>query len=285
MPFTFTNAARIPLQAVVDVICAVYPGEGETLESYAAMVATHNVDLSRSPIALDENGAAAGIAMLGMRDRRAWFCDVAVTPAQQNRGLGQALMRRAEIEAANAGLRMLQLEVRDDNAPARKVYEKSGFRYTRQLGSYVGTLDGLGWRDMRHPSGLTAVRDDSGDTLRRWQGTRFAAPPCWERELPSLLARRNRASWTALSDGREVAFLACSWPDNRKRINIDLLGLVNDTTHTDVRALACVAMRETGIDTLRLGMEPADSRAAVMLREFGFRVEKEYWEMVKNLAE
>jgi len=285
MPLTFTNAARVPLQAVVDAINLVYPDDGETLESYAAMVAAHNVDLSRSPVALDESGAAAGIAMLGMRDRRGWFCDVAVAPAHQNRGLGQELMRRADAEAARAGLRTLQLEVRDDNASARRVYEKSGYRYTRRLLCYAATLDGLGWRDMRHPSGLTIVRDDTGDAVRRWHGTRFVASPCWERELPSLLARRNRAAWTALTDGREVACLACSWPDNRKRLNIDLLGLVNDTTHTDVRALACASMRETGIEMLRLGMEPADSRAALMLREFGFRVDKDLWEMRKDLPE
>ena len=135
---------------------------------------------------------------------------------------------------------------------------------------------------MRLPAGLTIVRDTSGEAVRRWHGTRFVSAPCWERELPSVLSRRGQAAWTALSDGREVACLACSWPDDRRRLNIDLLGLTNDTTHTDVRALGAAAMRETGIETLRAGLEPPESRAAVMLREFGFRVEKEFWEMVKS---
>ncbi|MBI5879244.1 MAG: GNAT family N-acetyltransferase [Chloroflexi bacterium] len=285
MPFTFTTAAQVTLRAVVDALCLVYPDDGETLDGYSAMVAAHNVDLARSPITLDETGAVAGMVLLGMRDRRGWCCDVAVVPSHQNRGLGQALMRRADAEAARAGLRALQLEVRDDNAPARHVYEKNGYRYTRRLPCYIATLDGLGWRYMRSPSGLTVARDESGDAVRRWHGTRFVAAPPWERELPSLLARRNRAAWTALSDGREVACLACSWPDDRRRLNIDLLALTNDTTHTDVRVLAAAAMRETGIETLRMGLEPADSRAAVMLREFGFRVDKDLWEMIKNVPE
>src|SRR5207244_1075347 len=107
-------------------------------------------------IALDESGAVAGMAMLGVRGERGWCGDAAVLPQYQNQKLGQELMRRFSDTARQMGLRSLQLEVRDDNIRARRVYEKDGFQYSRRMPCYVAARDVLGSASL--PDGLAIHR-------------------------------------------------------------------------------------------------------------------------------
>lgn len=54
--------------------------------------------------------------------------DLAVLPGSRGRGIGQALLAAAESHARASGCCKLTLEVQDDNAPARGLYERFGFR-------------------------------------------------------------------------------------------------------------------------------------------------------------
>ena len=73
--FTFTTAATVPLAAIVHAVNLVYPKDGDSTIEYAAMIATTNIDLGHSVIALDESGAVAGMAILGVRGERGWCGD------------------------------------------------------------------------------------------------------------------------------------------------------------------------------------------------------------------
>jgi [ribosomal protein S18]-alanine N-acetyltransferase len=64
---------------------------------------------------------------------------VAVTPTRRGRGLGDLLMEELVRRAAERGAGSVMLEVRADNGPARRLYERHGFeevsvrrRYYRQ---------------------------------------------------------------------------------------------------------------------------------------------------------
>jgi ribosomal protein S18 acetylase RimI-like enzyme len=57
--------------------------------------------------------------------------DLAVLPGQRGRGTGRALLAAAETQARAEGCCKLTLEVQDDNAPARRLYESFGFRDVR----------------------------------------------------------------------------------------------------------------------------------------------------------
>jgi ribosomal protein S18 acetylase RimI-like enzyme len=57
--------------------------------------------------------------------------DLAVLPGQRGRGTGRALLAAAEVHALAEGCCKLTLEVQDDNAPARHLYESFGFRDIR----------------------------------------------------------------------------------------------------------------------------------------------------------
>lgn len=54
--------------------------------------------------------------------------DLAVLPGRRGSGIGGALLAAAEEHARALGCCRLTLEVQDDNAPARRLYERCGFR-------------------------------------------------------------------------------------------------------------------------------------------------------------
>lgn len=54
--------------------------------------------------------------------------DLAVVPSRRGRGIGRALLTAAEEHADEHGCCKLTLEVQDDNAPARRLYARFGFR-------------------------------------------------------------------------------------------------------------------------------------------------------------
>lgn len=53
--------------------------------------------------------------------------DLAVLPAFRGRGVGRALLTAVEDHARRRGCCKLTLEVQDDNAPARTLYQRFGF--------------------------------------------------------------------------------------------------------------------------------------------------------------
>ncbi|HQZ22104.1 MAG TPA: GNAT family N-acetyltransferase [Thermoflexales bacterium] len=77
----------------------------------------------------DENGEIMGNASIQQNPTRknTWVVgNVAVHPAQRNRGIGAALMQAAIQYARQKRARFVALQVVDGNAPATRVYEKLG---------------------------------------------------------------------------------------------------------------------------------------------------------------
>ena len=284
--FTFTTAAHVPLAAIVRAVNLVYPNDNDTVEGYVAYSATTQIDHAHSIVALDETGQVAGIAMLAVRDTRGWCGDAAVIPQYQNQKLGQELMRRLSEAACAIGLKTLQLETRANNMPARRVYEKEGYQYTRRMPCYAALVDALGWHDVELPISLNVARvPDASLAMEtmRWYDPHFAPTPCWERELPTLLVQREQGGWLATHHGREVGFLLCTAKRTETTLHVQQLALKSDANAEAVRALLIMALRDTGKEKIRVGLEPEDSRVAMCLRGFGFQVEKDLLEMVKQL--
>jgi ribosomal protein S18 acetylase RimI-like enzyme len=87
----------------------------------------------------------ARLSMIVGRDQRAApdlprptmaLVGIAVSPTASGRGVGSALMRSFEREALRARMASLQLSVYPENAAARRLYEKCGWR---PLGSHTST--------------------------------------------------------------------------------------------------------------------------------------------------
>lgn len=79
---------------------------------------------------------------------------IAVAPAARGTGLGRTLLDELVARAASRGAQALILEVRADNEPARKLYDRNGFQQISVRRRYYqpGDVDALILRKHLHPS-------------------------------------------------------------------------------------------------------------------------------------
>jgi ribosomal protein S18 acetylase RimI-like enzyme len=83
-------------------------------------------------------GSVRAIARVSLAAGWAGITAVEVSPGQRRSGLGGALTRAALDLAASRGARGVFLQVEVDNAPARALYERAGFRYSHRYHYRVG---------------------------------------------------------------------------------------------------------------------------------------------------
>jgi len=81
--------------------------------------------------AVDAEPVGVAVCFFGMSTFRARplvnIHDLAVLPGYRGRGVGRALLGAVEEHARRRGCCKLTLEVQDDNAPARTLYQRFGF--------------------------------------------------------------------------------------------------------------------------------------------------------------
>ncbi|HET8594612.1 MAG TPA: ribosomal protein S18-alanine N-acetyltransferase [Intrasporangium sp.] len=101
-------------------------------------------------VAVDEQGEILGYAGLDHAGESGDVMTIAVAPAAQGRGLGRHLLTELVRRAELSGIRSLLLEVRADNAAARRLYERSGFEVISVRRRYYqpGDVDALVMRKL-----------------------------------------------------------------------------------------------------------------------------------------
>jgi ribosomal protein S18 acetylase RimI-like enzyme len=78
----------------------------------------------------------AGFAIMDFGDERAHLVLLAVQPAQRRRGIGRRLVEWLLESALTAGMASVHLELRADNAAARRFYRALGFSETVLVPKY-----------------------------------------------------------------------------------------------------------------------------------------------------
>ena len=78
-------------------------------------------------LAARDGARLVGTIMVGHDGHRGWAYYVAVADDARGRGVGTQLVRAAEAWLAERGIPKLNLMVRDDNAGARRFYERLGY--------------------------------------------------------------------------------------------------------------------------------------------------------------
>lgn len=88
----------------------------------------------------EENGQRVGFLLLlyDVPDevtltQQAFVVYTAVEPHARGRGVGRALLAAAEAHAREMGRAYMSLMVTEDNAPARRLYERAGFLTERRM--------------------------------------------------------------------------------------------------------------------------------------------------------
>jgi len=115
------TAARVPAVAALEPLCFSEPW------SEAGVAAELENPVSRWFVAL-EDGVVRGYIGSHQVLEEAEVMNLAVDPAQRRRGVGELLLRHLCSVLRDAGAEYLLLEVRESNEPARRLYEKVGFR-------------------------------------------------------------------------------------------------------------------------------------------------------------
>ncbi|MDF2093802.1 ribosomal protein S18-alanine N-acetyltransferase [Knoellia sp. 3-2P3] len=97
----------------------------------------------RDYVVEEDAGGIAGYAGLDVGSEVADVMTIAVAPRAQGRGLGRTLLEELVDRARRRGAEYLMLEVRDDNLPARRLYERAGFELltTRRRYYQPGDVD------------------------------------------------------------------------------------------------------------------------------------------------
>lgn len=94
------------------------------------------------------NGQRAGRILVARLDQEILLVDIALLPEFRQRGLGTALIKELQAEAAAAG-KTLRLHVLKDN-PAYRLYQRLGFVVTADNGMHYG----MAWHvDTTRPPG------------------------------------------------------------------------------------------------------------------------------------
>lgn len=87
----------------------------------------------------DARGELVGVATFSLVDEMSDLLRVIVEPGSRGRGIGSSLVRAGMEWAKAVGARRMLLEVRPDNAPAVRTYEKLGFATLNRRRDYYGS--------------------------------------------------------------------------------------------------------------------------------------------------
>lgn len=126
--FTTEQLTAIYNQTRVDYMVPM-PMNAARLAEY---VRIYDVSLEHSFVAMlgDE---LLGVAMLGLRDGRAWITRLGVIPNTRRQGVGKALVGGLIQEAKKLGVHFVMLEVIKNNTPAHQLFLSYQFREIGEL--------------------------------------------------------------------------------------------------------------------------------------------------------
>ena len=149
MPAEIRLARASDVDALAALENAVFEADRISRKSFRKLVAS----ASASVLAAAEQGAVVGYCAVLFRagSRKARLYSIAV--ARNSGGLGRVLLGAAEKAAAARGCTELRLEVREDNARATGLYEKSGYRrFGCKPDYYADGAAALLYRKPLHPA-------------------------------------------------------------------------------------------------------------------------------------
>lgn len=107
----------------------------------------HNV------IVADANDRLRGFAIMGYNERDAYLALLAVVPEARRTGLARRLLGWLLKTADVAGIATMNVELREDNLAAQRLYEEAGFVvHNRKIGGYYGRVNQICMRLALRPT-------------------------------------------------------------------------------------------------------------------------------------
>ncbi|HEX8136395.1 MAG TPA: GNAT family N-acetyltransferase [Pyrinomonadaceae bacterium] len=280
--FDIIRASTVSLEELAQAFTSAFSGYffpmSLNAEQLARRVRFEQLDLHRS-LLMFAGGELAGIALLGLRDCRAWIGGFGITEIYRGRKLSHPLMRAMLAEAREVGARRLSLEVLRPNQAAFHLYERAGMKITREL--IIFERDGLATSrpDDEGRRETPSLSEASASELLKHFHRLHRQPPAWQRDLPALV----------VMDGlRGLCLGERDWP---KAYALLREGPGGVTSVVDLAAASAEAARAlcAGLGQvagpLRVTNEPEESIFNAPLKTYGFRELERQREMVITLEE
>jgi ribosomal protein S18 acetylase RimI-like enzyme len=155
----------------------------------------YDVDMASSVVAVDGN-EILGLAMLGVRQKRAWITRLGVIRSKRRQGTGWRMSAHLVEQARQKNADYVAIEVIKNNLPAESLFTKMGFKMTREL------------LVLRRPPGPPKTESPRAQVIRlgysesRHLLENRQAKPTWIDENESLLNAGNLSAFYAiLEDG------------------------------------------------------------------------------------
>ncbi len=269
---TFRPAASCAPATLARLFNAAYRDYAVPMEltpaTLEAMVRMFSLDLELSRVGFERRRLVA-LALLGVRDTRAWVAGVGVRPDARGRGHGAAVTQAVVEAAAAGGATEVWLEVLDSNHTARRIYERAGFAIVRRLGVWVRPPNEAARRS--GPLAPVAVADvDAAAACVFMAAARRGLPP-WQRDMQTLEgALPFSRGLLASCAGQPVAALLYS----AARTSVDVLevaALEDDPDRAAERALLGELCGRFPAATIRMVNFAADDILVPLFEEQGAR--------------
>lgn len=203
-------ASTLDDAALAAVFTAGYEGYWFPIEidgpGFTRMARIADADLDVSRVALID-GRPVGVTLIARRASEGWVGGMGVAAGHRRAGIGETMLRSALDAARDAGVERVALEVLEQNAPARALYERLGFVHVRDL--EVWSIDGDPDSDVR---GSVEAVDDA----LAWIAARRTTSEPWQRadatvshhraldEPVEAITLRNGEEWAAAAIVRRV---------------------------------------------------------------------------------
>lgn len=254
-----------------------------TAESLGAMIATTDISVDSSIVALDPDGAAAGVALLGIRGTRGWIGGMGLAPAWRGRGHAMPLMRAVLARATACGVTGIQLEVLDQNAPARHLYARLGFDQPRPLDIFMGPLAQPGSCIGAHAERAYPVADAHLSALLNRFSDYHPVEPPWQRQQVSLERMVGLEAMAVGGDAR-TCLLYSRNPHGVSLLDLGSRAPTTNQRHDDALILFSALLGDTPAASVRAINVPPGDPLGDVLRTCGCPVVQRQRELRLKLA-
>jgi len=178
------SAALYPLSGLAELFTAGFAGYvipmKMSADALAERVANEDIDLALSRVVV-RGGEELGLALIARRGRESRLAAMGIRAEARSAGAGRFLLAHVLRDARQRGERRMRLELFESNAPARALYEGSGFTIVRRLVGY----------DCAKPAAGVAFKLDEIDPAEFSRQLGLFSPPAalpWQLEPATLSA-------------------------------------------------------------------------------------------------
>ena len=158
---------------------------------------------------VEEDDRVVATTLLTFPERSGFVSHVVVDPAYRRRGHARALLERARAVTQATGRRFIALDVLAENAPARALYERLGYRPLREVACVVRDPD----TESPGPASSSVRPYRARDTPALVEIARRTVPP----EVQEVFPVRDRSVSVSRSVDRVLGSETAAWVVDRGR--------------------------------------------------------------------